>query len=80
MTEKCPPTRNQRPGYNKRVWFIRRAITNIIYLKNLTEHYIVTYYINDHMFIVHSEGAGLPNMECIMHYSGMHHYEPPNKD
>ena len=26
------------PGYNKRVWFSRRDITNIIALKSLTEH------------------------------------------
>ena len=31
------------PGYNKRVWFSIRAITNIITLKKLTEQYRVTY-------------------------------------
>ena len=34
------------PGYNKRVWFRRRDITNIIALKNLTEQYTVTYDMN----------------------------------
>ena len=34
-------------GYKKRVWFRRRAITNITVLKNLTEQYRVTYDSND---------------------------------
>ena len=43
------------PGYNKKLWFRRIAIINIIKIKNTTEHYIVTYNINDHMFIVNKE-------------------------
>ena len=60
------------PGYNKMVWFIRRTITNIIALRNFTEQYIVTYDSNDQMFIFRWEGAGLPNMEFLMHDSGLH--------
>ena len=44
------------PGYNKMVWFSRRAITNITAVKNLTKKYRVTYDINDQVFIVHREG------------------------
>ena len=32
------------------------------------------------MFILHSEGAGLSNMEFLMNNSGLHYYEPPKKD
>ena len=59
------------PGYNKRVWFRRRSITNIIALRNLTEQYIFTNDRNYHMFIVHREVSGLPNMKFIMHNSGL---------
>ena len=68
------------PGYNNRLWFSRRNITNIIALKNLTERYIVTYERNYQMLIVHREGTGLPNMEFLMHDSGLHYYKPPEKD
>ena len=49
------------PGYYKKVWLSRRAITNIIAIKKLTEKYRVTYNRNDQMFIVHREEAGQPN-------------------
>ena len=68
------------PGYNKRVWFIRRAITNIIALKILTEQYRVTYDSNDQMLIIQREGTDLPIMEFLMHYSGVHYYDPTNRD
>ena len=42
------------PGYNKKLWFIRRDITNIIVLEKITEQYRVTYDCNDHMLIVHT--------------------------
>ena len=48
-----------KPVYNKRVWFSRRDITNILSLKNLTEQYRVTYDSNGQMFIVHREGIDL---------------------
>ena len=54
------------PGYKNMVWFSRRAITNIIALKKITDQYIVTYDKNDHMFILHREGSGLTNMEFII--------------
>ena len=52
-------------GYNKRVWFNRMAITKIIALKHLTEHYRVNYNGNYQMFLVHREGTDLPNMEFL---------------
>ena len=58
----------------------RRDITNIIALEKLSEKYRVTYDINDQMFIVHREVAGLPNPEFIMHDSCFHYYEPTNTD
>ena len=68
------------PGYNKRVWFSIRDITNIIALKILNEQYIVTYDRNGQMFIVHRDGTDLPNMEFIMHDFGLHYYGPTKKD
>ena len=32
------------------------------------------------MFIVYREGSGLPNMEFLIHDSGLHYYGPPKKD
>ena len=32
------------------------------------------------MLIVHMGKSGLPNMECIMHKSGLNYYEPPKQD
>ena len=62
------------PGYNKRVWFSIRDITSIRALKKLSEHYRVSYDSNHHMFIVHREVTDLPNMESLMHDSGLHYY------
>ena len=68
------------PGCNRRVWFSRRAITNIISLKNITGHYRVTYYSNDHLSVIHREVTYLPNMEFLMHNSVLNWYEPTKKD
>ena len=67
------------PGYNKMMWFSRRDITNIVALNNLTENYIVTYDINDQVFVVHREGVGLPNMVFVLHDSGIRYYETTKK-
>ena len=50
------------PGYNKRVCFSRRAITNITKMKKITEQYRVIYDIVNNIFIVHKDGAGLQDM------------------
>jgi hypothetical protein len=63
-------------GYNKNIWFITRAITNIIALRNLIDQYRVTYDSDDLMFVFHLESESKPNMEFKMHKSGLHHYDP----
>jgi hypothetical protein len=63
-------------GYNKTVWFITRAITNIIALHNLIDQYRVTYDSDDLMFVVHRESESKPNMEFKMHKSGLRYYDP----
>jgi hypothetical protein len=63
-------------GYNKTVWFITRAITNIIALRNLIDQYRITYESDDLMFVVHRELESKPNMELKMHKIGLHYYYP----
>ena len=66
-------------GYHKNNWFSKRAITYIIALNNVIQQYQVTYDSEDKMFIVHREAEGKPNMEFIIHKSGLHYYDPRNK-
>jgi hypothetical protein len=67
-------------GYTKKVWFSKKAITNILALSNLTKQYRVTYDSQDQMFVVHREAHNKPNMEFKMHSSGLHYYEPKDSD
>jgi hypothetical protein len=67
-------------GYNKDVWFSKDAITNIIALSNLITQYRVTYDSADQMFVVHREDQNKPNMEFKMHESGLHIFDPSDKD
>ena len=60
------------------IWFGKRAITNIISLSNVIQKYRVTYDSEEKMFIVHREAEGKPNMEFIMHKSGLHYYNQRN--
>jgi hypothetical protein len=55
-------------GYHTDVWpwYDRNAITNILALSNVIKQ----------MFVVHRESANLPNMEFLMHESGLHYYDP----
>jgi len=39
--------KTKMPGYRKTVWFSKRAITNIIALRNLIQQYRVTYDSDD---------------------------------
>ena len=66
-------------GYNKNIWFRKRAITNIIDLGKIIQKYRVTYDSEEKMFIVHWEAEEKPNMELRMHKSGLHYYDPRNK-
>ena len=49
-------------------------------MKNLTKKYIFTYDRNDQIFNVHREGSVLPNIEFIIHDSGLHYYDTSKKD
>jgi hypothetical protein len=54
-----------------------RAMTNIIYLKNLICLYWVTYDSKGQTaFVVHREEFGLPNVMFDMHSCGLHIYYP----
>jgi hypothetical protein len=68
--------KGKMPGYKPVVWFSRKAITNIISIKNLTRQYCVTYDSDDQTFVVHPEKAGKPNMQVCMHSSGLHYFDP----
>jgi hypothetical protein len=59
-------------GYHKNVWYIEKAITNIVALSNVIKQYRVTYDSDNLKFVVHRESAGKPNMEFRMHESGLH--------
>jgi hypothetical protein len=63
-------------GYDKKVWFSEKAITNIVALSNVSKQYRVTYDSDDKAFVVHREDQGKPNMEFWMHKSGLHVYDP----
>ena len=42
-------------GYHKKIWFSKRAITNITALSNIIHQYKITYDSDDKMLIVHRE-------------------------
>ena len=54
-------------GYHKNIYFSKRAITNIIALRNIIHQYQVYYDSDDKMFIVHreSEENRIWSSECI---------------
>ena len=69
------------PGYEFWMWFTKRAMTNIICLKNIIRLYRVTYDSErGTRFIVHREEHGLPNMIFEMHPCGLHVYYPEKVD
>jgi uncharacterized protein YodC (DUF2158 family) len=65
-------------GYHTDVWYDKHAITNILALSNVIKQYRVTYDSDEQMFVVHWESANKPNMEFLMHESGLHYYDPRN--
>ncbi len=68
ITEQC-----KLPGYKFWVWFSKKAITNIICLKNLIKIYRVTYDSEvDTTFNVHRQHFGLPDLFFEMHPCGLH--------
>jgi hypothetical protein len=68
ISEKC-----KLPGYKFWVWFSKKAITDIIFLKNLIKIYRVTYDSEvDMTFVVHHTQFGLPDLFFEMHPCGLH--------
>ena len=68
-------------GYDSWVWYTKRAMTNILCLKNLIRLYRVTYDSEVRTaFIVHREEFGLPDMTFDMHPCGLHVYYPDKID
>jgi hypothetical protein len=58
ITKKC-----KIPGYKYLVWFSKKAITNIICLKNLIKCYRITYDSKlDTTFVVHCSAFGLTDL------------------
>ncbi len=65
------------PGYKYLVWYSKKAITNIICLKNLIKCYRVTYDSKlDTTFIVHCSAFGLPDLLFEMHPCSLHVFYP----
>lgn len=58
------------------VWFLAKAITNILSLKEVIKSYHVTYSSYDKEFVVYCQAYGLPNMLFKTHKSGLHYYNP----
>ena len=57
-------------GQSTEVWFFKKAITNILSLKDVIKCYRVTYDSYDGAFIVWRKNKGMPNMIFRMHSSG----------
>jgi hypothetical protein len=62
------------------VWFSKRAITNILSLKEVVKTYRVIYDSSESAFFVLREDVGLPNMIFKMHSSGLHYYDPSREE
>ena len=68
ITKKC-----KIPGYKYKLWFSKKAITNIICLKNLIKCYQITYESEvDILFVVHCSAHGLPDLLFEMRPCGLH--------
>ncbi len=68
ITKKC-----KIPGYKVPVWYRKKAITNIICLKNLIKCYRVTYDSKlDTTFVVHCSAFGLLDLLFEMHPCGLY--------
>jgi hypothetical protein len=61
------------PGYKFWVWFSKKAITNIICLKNLIKIYRVTYDSKvETTCVIYCQQCGLPDLFFEMHPCGLH--------
>jgi hypothetical protein len=45
-------------------------------LRNVIKQYRVTYDSDEQIFVVHRESVNKPNLEFLMHESGLHYYDP----
>ena len=68
--------RSEMPVHKIKTWFINKAITNIVSLKNVIKQYRVTYDSNNKKFVVYIQDPGLPNTVFLMHSLGLHVYDP----
>ena len=59
-----------------KVWFSKKAITNILSLKMVHELYHVSYDCEHGQFVIHRSKYGRPDMVFRMHPSGLHIYNP----
>ncbi len=68
ITKKC-----KIQGYKYLVWFSKKSITNIIYLKNLIKCYRVIYDRElDTTFVFHCSAFGLPDLLFEIPPCGLH--------
>ena len=75
VNQKC-----EVPGHHKKVWFSKESMTNIIVLKNLIQQCWVTCDSRELMFVIHRESANLPNIQFRVRESGLHCFNPKDKD
>ncbi len=68
------------PDYDEPFWFSKKAITNILTLKNMKKQYRVTYDSLEETFLVHCEAAELPNLLFKEHGNGLHFFNPRQAD
>jgi hypothetical protein len=66
-------------GYNQKVWYCKKAATNILGLHNLTKQFRVTYDSDDQHFVVDRTPDGLPAMLISLHSCGFYYYTPPRR-
>jgi hypothetical protein len=62
------------------IWFSKKAIANILLLKDAIALYRVLYDSDDKQFNVHQKEHNKPDMKFKMHSSSLHYYDPTNKD
>ncbi len=61
-------------GFNKEVWYLEDAITNILSLSLVKREYSISYDRED--FIIHQAKHGYADMVFKPHPSGLHAYDP----
>ena len=67
-------------GDGHKVWYSKKAVTNILSLKFIGEIYHVIYDSHDESFVVHQDQHGMPDLVFKMHHSGLHFFDPWGDD